>query len=109
MNPKEKKTYIKNEPVSRVRKNAKKIEKSRDDWKEKNQDKANSIKALKTRVLETKTSRDNWKLESLKNSEEIVILREKVQTLERELIEERLEKDSLHRMIADLKKNSRRK
>lgn len=104
MNQKEKKTYIKNEPVSHVRKNAKKMEKSRDDWKEKNLEKANSIKALKTRVLEAKTSRDSWKLESLQYSKEVKILEEKVQTLEKELIVERIEKEGLQRMVADLKK-----
>lgn len=101
---KEKKAYVKDESVSFVRKNAKKIEKSRDDWKEKNHEKANSIKALKTRVLEAKTSRDNWKIDYLKNSEEIRVLQEKIHGLEEELFTERLEKDSLQCTIVELKK-----
>jgi hypothetical protein len=102
--PKEKKIYIKDEPVSIVRKNAKKIEKSRNDWKEKNQEKANSIKALKTRVLEAKASRDNWKVDYLKRSEEIKVLQEKIQELEKDLFVERLQKDSLQCVIVELKK-----
>lgn len=104
MSSNEKKTYIKNEPACLVRKNAKKIEKSRDDWKEKNLEKANSIKALKTRVLEARDSRDDWKANCLKNSEEKKILQEKIELLEKELFLERLEKDSLQSTIRDLKK-----
>lgn len=105
MSSNEKKTYIKDEPASLVRKNAKKIEKSRDDWKEKNLEKANSIKALKMRVLEAKDSRDNWKSNCLKNLEEKEVLLEKIQLLEKELFLERLDKDSLQRTIQELKKN----
>lgn len=104
MNSNEKKLYIKNEPASLVRKNAKKVEKSRDEWKEKNQEKANSIRALKTRVLETKNSRDTWKSNCLKNTGEIELLIEKNQLLEKELFLERLHRDSLETIIQELKK-----
>lgn len=104
MNPPKKKTYIKNESASAVRKNAKIIEKSRDDWKGKNQEKADSIRALKTRILETKDSRENWKANCLNNSKEINLLIEKNQLLEKELFLERLKRDSLETAIQELKK-----
>jgi hypothetical protein len=47
MTAEKKKNYVKNEPASIPRKKAKKMETSRDAWKEKNLEKQNSIKALK--------------------------------------------------------------
>lgn len=107
MNP-EKKKYIKHESTSAVRKNAKKMKKSRDDWKEKNQEKLDSIRALKARMSETKVSRENWKLESLKHASEAEAYKEKAQILEQELIKERIEKECLLREIEDMKKKLRR-
>jgi hypothetical protein len=104
MTRKEKKKYIKNVCTSVVREKAKKMEKSRDEWKEKNQEKRDSIKALKARMNETKTSRENWKLESFKQANEAEIYKEKVQKLEQELIKERIEKEYLLREIDGLKK-----
>lgn len=105
MTLKEKKKYIKNEHTSIVREKAKKMEKSRDAWKEKNQKKRDSIKALKARMNETKISRENWKLEGLKRANETEIYKEKVQSLEQELLKERIEKEYLLREIEGLKKN----
>lgn len=104
MDSKGKKKYIKHEPVSLVRKKAQKMEKSRDTWKEKNQDKLDSIKALKARMDETKSSRENWKLSSLQHANETEVLKQQVQALEQELIQERLEKIGLLKTIDDLKK-----
>jgi hypothetical protein len=47
MNENEKRKYKKDETPSAVRKKAKQLENSRDDWKEKHQEKQASIKALK--------------------------------------------------------------
>ena len=106
MDPEEKKKkYVKHEQTSVVRKKAKKLEKSRDDWKEKNQEKQDSIKALKARMAETKESRENWKLESLRNANETEIYKQKIEVLELELIQERIEKEGLLREIEVLKKN----
>ena len=104
MNPEEKKKYVKNEPASVPRKKAKLMEESRDAWKEKNQEKLNSIKALKARLNETKESRKDWKLEYLKQTNETDIYKEKAQTLENELIKERFEKEYLLTEIETLKK-----
>ena len=101
------KNYVKNEPASIPRKKAKKMGTSRDAWKEKNQEKQNSIKALKARMTETKTSRDNWKLESLKSENDAEFYRQKVHVLEQELIKERIEKEFLLREIEQVKKKLR--
>ena len=84
------------------------METSRDAWKEKNQEKQNSIKALKARMTETKASRDNWKLESLKNENDMEFYKQKIHVLEQELIKERIEKECLLREIEEVKKNLRR-
>src|SRR5271165_2072599 len=105
MTPEKKKNYVKNEPPSIPRKKAKKTEASRDAWKGKNQEKQNSIKALKARMTETKTSRDNWKLESLQNENDVDFYQQKVHVLEQELIKERIEKECLLREIEEEKKN----
>ena len=107
MNITKKMKYIKNEPASVPRKKAKKMEESRDSWKEKNQEKQNSIKALKARMDETKISRENWKLESLKNAQDAEFYKEKAQALEQELIKERIEKECLLREIEEVKKKLR--
>jgi len=103
-----KKKYVKNEPASVPRKKAKKMEKSRDSWKEKNQEKQNSLKAIKARMSETKTSRENWKLESLKNENDAEFYKQRVHVLEQELIKERIEKECLLREIEEVKKKLRR-
>lgn len=100
--------YVKNEPASIPRKKAKKMEESRDLWKKKNQDKLNSLKALKVRMSETKTSRDNWKLECLKNENDAEFYKQRVHILEQELFKERIEKECLLREIEEVKKNLRR-
>jgi len=107
MDSKGKKKYVKHEPVSLVRKKAQKMEKSRDTWKEKNQEKQDSIKALKARMDETKLSRENWKLSSLQHANDAEALKQQVQELEQELIQERLEKVCLLKTIEDLKKTRR--
>ena len=104
MNSNEQKKYVKNEPASVPRKKAKKMEESRDVWKEKNQEKQNSIKALKARMSETKASRDNWKFESLKNETDAATYKEQALHLQEELIKERVEKEYLFRVIEELKK-----
>src|SRR5229473_6665692 len=103
MTVEKKKNYVKNEPASIPRKKAKKMEESRDAWKEKNQERQDSIKALKARMSETKVSRDNWKLESLKNANDAEFYKNKVQDLEQELIKERIEKENLLREIEEVK------
>lgn len=108
MTTEKKKKYVKNEPSSIPRKKAKKMESSRDAWKEKNQEKQNSIKALKARMSETKTSRENWKLECLKNENDAEFYKQRVHILEQELIKERIEKECLLREIEEVKKNLRR-
>lgn len=108
MNSDVKKKYVKNEPASVSRKKAKLMEESRDSWKEKNQEKHNSIKALKARLEETKKSRSDWKLEYLKQTNETDIYKEKVQSLENELIKERFEKEFLLKEIDSLKKKLHR-
>ena len=108
MTPDEKKKYIKHEHTSVVRKKAKKMENSRDSWKEKNQEKQDSIKALKARMIEKEESRDSWKLKNLKNAHEAEVYKEKAQVLEQELIKERIEKECLLREIEELKKKLRR-
>ena len=102
------KKYVKNEQVSNVRKKAKIMENSRNAWKEKNQEKQDSIKALKARMIEKEASRDSWKLKNLKNSHEAEVYKEKAQALEQELIKERFEKECLLREIEELKKKPRR-
>lgn len=108
MNTEKKKKYVKNEPPSIPRKKAKKLEASRDAWKEKNQERQNSIKALKARMSETVISRENWKLESLKNANDAEFYKNKVQDLEQELIKERIEKEHLLREIEEVKKKNRK-
>jgi hypothetical protein len=108
MTTEKKKNYVKNEPASIPRKKAKKFEASRDAWKEKNQEKQNSIKALNARMSETKTSRDNWKLESLKHENDAEFYKQRVHILEQELIKERIEKVSLLRELEEEKKKLRR-
>jgi hypothetical protein len=108
MDAKEKKKYVKNESASISRKKAKKMEESRNSWKDKNQERQNSIKALKLRMSETKTSRENWKLESFRNACDAKMYKAKVQALEQELIIERIEKECLLREIEEVKKKLRR-
>jgi len=104
MNQEEKRKYIKDEAPSEIRKKAKKIEKSRDEWKEKHQEKQASIKALKARMSETKASREDWKLKSLQYENDATLHRKKVECLEELLLKERLEKEHLLREVAELKK-----
>jgi hypothetical protein len=106
MSQDEKRKYKKDETPSIIRKKAKKLEDSRDDWKEKNQEKQASIKALKARMDETKVSRENWKLKSLQHENDAIFHKKKVECLEEDLLKERLEKEYLLRVIDELKKNS---
>ena len=108
MTAEKKNKYIKNEPASIPRKKAKNMEASRDAWKEKNQEKQNSIKALKARMSETKTSRENWKLECLKNENDAEFYKQRAHVLEQELIKERIEKERLLIEIEEVKKKLRR-
>lgn len=100
------KKYIKDENPSTLRKKTKKLENSRDKLKEKNREKQDSIKALKTRLKETKGSREQWKIDCLRLSTEVDICKEKINTLEQELIKERLEKDQLMQDLENKKKRS---
>jgi FtsZ-binding cell division protein ZapB len=106
MNENEKRKYKKDETPSAVRKKAKQLENSRDDWKEKHQEKQASIKALKARMDETKASRENWKLRSLQYENDATFHKKKVERLEEELIKERIEKAYLLNEIEELKKKS---
>jgi hypothetical protein len=107
MTAEKKRKYIKDEPISMVRKKAKDLESSRDEWKEKNRAKQNSIKALKMRMRETQESREDWKLKNLKNANDLEVCREKIQNLEQELIIERFEKIALLSKIDGYKKKLR--
>lgn len=106
MNQEAKRKYKKDEPPSAIRKKAKKLENSRDDWKEKHKEKQDSIKALKARMDETKTSRESWKLKSLQHENDAIFYKEKIEILEGQLLKECLEKEYLLREVAELKKNS---
>jgi hypothetical protein len=104
MNQEEKRKYKKDETPSVIRKKAKKFENSRDEWKEKHQEKQTSIKALKARLDETKSSREDWKLKSLQHENDAIFNKEKVKLLEEQLLKERLEQEHLRREITELKK-----
>jgi hypothetical protein len=106
MNQEEKRKYKKDETPSVIRKKAKKLENSRDEWKEKHQEKQASIKALKARMDETKASRENWRLKSLQYENDAIFYKKRVEILEEQLLKERLEKEYLMREAAELKKNA---
>ncbi len=89
--------YIKDELPSDLRKNAKLIEKSRNDWKEKHKEKMLEIKALKTRVEEARDSRDNHKEEKTKIIEEFKNTCRENELLKKEIIKLTLEKEELLR------------
>ena len=56
-----------------------KLEASRDDWKAKNKERYEEIKALKMRLKETKESRDRWKSDCNKAKDSLVRTK-KIQT-----------------------------
>lgn len=103
------KKYQKDEPASVIRKKSKKLEESRNDWKEKNQEKHKSIKAIKARLEETKNSRECWKVDCLKNANDLKDSEDKIQELEQALLKERLEKLHLYEEIEALKKKTSRR
>jgi hypothetical protein len=104
-----KRKYKKDETTSKVRKKAKVLEKSRNDWKDKNREVQQSLKTLKKRMKEKDESRESWQLKYVKATEEARMNRERITELEAELAKERLEKFALEEKIArtkeTLKKN----
>lgn len=103
-----KKKYKKNETASTLRKKSKKLEESRDDWKDKNRERQQSLKALKKQFKETKAVQDCLRLDCLKNANDLNEYKEKVKDLEEELIKERFEKLQLYEKIEEFKKKPRK-
>lgn len=95
--------YVKDELPSDLRKNAKVIEKSRNDWKEKHRERMLEIKALKTRVEEARASRDYYKEEKTKIIEELKNTYRENDLLKKEVIRLTFEKEELLKK-EDLKK-----
>jgi len=102
-----KKKYKKDETASSLRKKSKKLEESRNDWKDKNRERQESLKALKKQFKETKAVQDCLRIDCLKNANDLKVCEEKIKDLEQELIKERFEKLHLYEKIEELKKKSR--
>jgi septal ring factor EnvC (AmiA/AmiB activator) len=103
-----KKIYKKDESPSTLRKKSKKLEESRDDWKNKNRERQESLKALKKKFEEIKVVRDCLRLDCLKNANDLKDAEEKIEDLEGQLIKERFEKLHLYEQIEELKKKPKK-
>jgi hypothetical protein len=99
-----KKKYKKDETPSSLRKKNKKLENSRDDWKDKNRERQESLKALKKQFNETKAVQDCLRLDCLKKANDLKECEEKIKDLEQEIVNERFEKLHLYEEIEALKK-----
>jgi hypothetical protein len=104
-----KRKYRKDETTSEVRKKAKVLEKSRDDWKDKNREVQESLKTLKRRMKEKDEPRESWRLKYVKAIEEARVSQERITELEAELIKERLEKFALEEKITRTEKALKKK
>lgn len=100
--------YKKDEIPSNIRKKAKKMENSRDNWKEKNQKSQYSLKILKARFQEIVVSRESWKEGNRAYAEEIKNYQEKIKCLEEKLLQEKIEKECLQFEIDTFKKKLKR-
>lgn len=101
---KPKRKYKKDETPSVLRKKIKKVESSRDVWKDKNREHQKSLKALKQQFEGIKVNRDCVRLDCLRNANDLHIYKEKVKDLEQELMKERFEKVHLYQQIDEFKK-----
>ena len=104
-----KRKYKKDETTSEVRKKAKVMEKSRDDWKVKNREGQQALKSLKKRMDETKGSRETWRAKFLEVEEESRVSKEKIADLETELFKERFEKLALQQRIEKINEALKKK
>jgi hypothetical protein len=79
-------TMKKNDTIPSLLKKNKDIEKSRDNWKEKNHERYDEIKALKARKNEVESSRDKWKVECKKKNKEVSLKESLIKALEEQLV-----------------------
>jgi chromosome segregation ATPase len=88
-----KKIYIKDELPSDLRKTIKLLQQSREEWKERNREKNERIKALKVRLQETKDSRNKIKAEKKEYLRQLKASLEEVENLKSELAKLSREKE----------------
>lgn len=94
----------KNKSIPALLKKNKAIEKSRNNWKEKNHDRYDEIKALKARKGEVEISRDNWKESSKEKSQEISLKDALIKALEEQLVMANVNAEQIQKELEDFKK-----
>jgi ferredoxin-NADP reductase len=94
----------KKESPSVLRAKAKKAERSRDSWKEKNHERYEETKALKARMEEIRTSRERWKQDHEKKAAEVLLKENLLKAVEEQLIKANVDKERIERELNDFKK-----